>query len=280
MSWLAGLGRDSLDPGYAQQAHRHRHGRTGPAAKWARIGRLVVAMVLAGVVIGAAVRSHQMDAPNAARARAGILADVDRAQQRGAELAETASSLAGRIRARQQSIGAAGGLPSVAGLQAETALTPVHGPGLQVVIDRSGSTTVILDRDVQLLVNGLWASGAEAISVGGIRLRGTSAIRQAGGTILVDNSPTFWPVTIEAIGPAGSMHVAFADTAGYARFAGFAANYGITFTVTDADDLALPAAPAPEWRYARPGTADPAPSSTGTATSSNDTAPSSTAPPT
>ena len=79
----------------------------------------------------------------------------------------------------------------------------MRGPGLQVVIDNGDSPSgsgVIFDSDIQLLVNGLWAAGAEAISVGGVRLETTSAIRQAGGAILVDNQPVFWPITIQAIG--------------------------------------------------------------------------------
>ena len=58
-----------------------------------------------------------------------------------------------------------------------------------------------------MLVNDLWAAGAEAISIGGVRLQPRSAIRQAGGSILVDNSPVFWPITIEAIGDPAGMQV-------------------------------------------------------------------------
>ncbi len=253
MSWLAGLGRDALDPGYAEAARR-RHGTTRTRGRAIAVSWVVVAMVLAGLAVGVAVRSNQINEPSAARARAGMLADVDRAQQRAVALEATASSLADQIRVRQQELGAGGALQSVADLQAEAAMTPVQGPGLRVLIDRADGSNVILDRDVQLLVNGLWVAGAEAVTVGGVRLRATSAIRQAGGTILVDNKPTFWPITIDAIGPLNSMHVAFAETSGYGRFAGFAANYGITFEVSDVASLSLPAAPALDWRYAEPGT--------------------------
>ncbi len=34
----------------------------------------------------------------------------------------------------------------------------------------NGSQQIILDRDLQLVVNSLWACGAEAISVGGVRV--------------------------------------------------------------------------------------------------------------
>ena len=43
----------------------------------------------------------------------------------------------------------------------------------------------VLDSDVQRAVNGLWAAGAEAVSVNGSRLTARSAIRSAAGAILV-----------------------------------------------------------------------------------------------
>ena len=39
----------------------------------------------------------------------------------------------------------------------------------------------VLDVDLQGVVNGLWASGAEAIAVNGQRLTGLTTIRAAGG---------------------------------------------------------------------------------------------------
>ena len=47
----------------------------------------------------------------------------------------------------------------------------------------------MLDRDLQVIVNGLWAAGAEAIAVNGQRLTACSAIRSAGEAILVDFRP-------------------------------------------------------------------------------------------
>ena len=49
--------------------------------------------------------------------------------------------------------------------------------------DRSGQVT---DHDLQTVVNALWAAGARAIWVGGVRLGPQTAIRTAGQTILVD----------------------------------------------------------------------------------------------
>ena len=104
----------------------------------------------------------------------------------------------------------------------------------------AASGGVILDRDIQLLVNDLWAAGAEAIAIGGVRLQPSSAIRQAGGSILVDNRPVFWPMTIEAIGDPSGMQVKLIGSAGYGRFSTFAQLYGIEFDVSAQETLNLP----------------------------------------
>ena len=47
----------------------------------------------------------------------------------------------------------------------------------------------MIARDLQIVVNGLWASGAEAVSVNGQRLTSKAAIRFAGQAILVNYRP-------------------------------------------------------------------------------------------
>ena len=134
--------------------------------------------------------------------------------------------------------------------------TAVRGPGLRIVIDQGNSSDtsgvgVIQDRDIQLLVNDLWAAGAEAITVGGVRLRPTSSIRQAGGSILVDNRPVFWPITIDAIGDPSALQVRTVGSAGFGRFSSFAQLYDIQFDVTAQQDMVLPAGSGAELRYAQ-----------------------------
>lgn len=262
LSWLQNLGRDSLDPGYAEAAARRAHGHTRPAGRPVRMLRLGVAMVIAGVAIGVAVGNRQLNAPGDAAARAGAVQDVERAQDRERTLEEQVALLNADIRSRQSALGAVGPVETVASLQAVGALTPVTGPGLRVEIDPGKSVNVILDRDMQLLVNGLWESGAEAVAVGGVRLRPNTAIRQAGGAILVDNKPLFWPITVDAIGDPQTLEVNFLATTGHGRFTGFEANDGVGFDVEAAASLTVPGGSAPELRYAVAGTAAPTTTST------------------
>lgn len=58
----------------------------------------------------------------------------------------------------------------------------------------------IQDDDVQLVVNALFASGAEAIAINDNRISVVSPIRAAGGTIVVNYRPVSAPYRIVAIG--------------------------------------------------------------------------------
>jgi uncharacterized protein YlxW (UPF0749 family) len=257
---LTSLLAEGIDPGYAEAAARkaavrEATGTVSPPRRSRRMATIAYAaagVLVVGLVFGIAARATQQSAPSADQARQSLLQDVHSAQDRENQLEASISGLNSAIRSEQAALGATGPLASLSSLEEAGGLTSVTGPGLQIVIDNGDPTSggVILDSDIQLLVNGLWASGAEAISVGGVRLRTTSAIRQAGGAILVDNQPVFWPITIQAVGDPNTIHVAFVQTDGFARFSAFASLYRIRFDLSAATALALPPAATPEVRYA------------------------------
>ncbi len=254
---LESLVSDHLDPGYQAAADRKAAPAVGGARPKTPTSRaaayLSAGLVVVGLVLGIAAASTQNQAAGNNQARRSLLQDIGNAQAKQSALAQAQSSLAAQIRLAQASLGAGGPLQTIQQLQAQGGLTPVTGPGLTVVIDGSTANSgagVILDRDIQLLVNGIWSSGAEAISIGGVRLRTTSAIRQAGNAILVDNQPVFWPISIQAVGDPATLHVRFVDTVGFGRFQTFVSLYGIRFDVSAQTSLTLPAAAAPDLQYA------------------------------
>ena len=103
-----------------------------------------------------------------------------------------------------------------------TVTDPGVGPDLSDVSKQrvAGRPQVILDRDLQLVVNSLWAGGAEAIAVGGVRIGPDVTIRQAGGAILVDNQPIASPYTIARDRSAGdTMRDSFERSSGTAAAA-------------------------------------------------------------
>jgi uncharacterized protein YlxW (UPF0749 family) len=131
----------------------------------------------------------------------------------------------------------------------------------------------VIARDLQIVVNGLWQAGAEAISVNGHRLTARAAIRFAGAAILVDYRPLVRPYAITAIGDPGSLGVEFADNAGGSYLQSLKANYKIRADIQERDSVVVPGEPALSLQEARPvqsavtkKTPDPNPSTTATKT--------------
>ena len=103
----------------------------------------------------------------------------------------------------------------------------------------------VKDFDLQVVVNALWASGAESIAINGVRLTAATAIRTAGQTVLVDLQPLVSPYRVEAIGDPDAMRSAFARTAGAALLTSLSSGYGITSELVVADELSLPVGTVP-----------------------------------
>ncbi len=260
-SLLTALLSNHLDPGYAAAARLPgpRHARV-----WAAIGALAV-----GVLLGVAAVQASAAAPSSAQVRSGLLADVHDAQRSGADLAaRRAELIAGADRVRSSALaGDAQGQATLGELRTLEALagaTAVTGPGLQVTVtDTSAATAAgrasgaqrgtVLDRDLQLVVNDLWAAGAEAVAVGGVRLRPASTIRQAGGAMLVDNQPIFSPYGVSAVGDRSRLQTRFVVSDAYLRLSAVAQVYGIGFALAPSDSLTLPAAATTDIRLATPG---------------------------
>jgi uncharacterized protein YlxW (UPF0749 family) len=121
--------------------------------------------------------------------------------------AETAD-LTGRQAALQS--GSAGSADQVlaaeaAHLRAIEGLTPVHGPGVVIVIDAGGLGVL----DLQDAINNLSAGGGEAIDVNGHRIVAGVATSQANGSVTVGGEPISPPWTISVIGdPTRLLEVA------------------------------------------------------------------------
>ncbi len=128
-----------------------------------------------------------------------------------------------------------------------------------------GATGRVLDTDLQRLLNGLWAAGAEAVSVNGQRLTQLTAVRSAGDAILVAYRPLSPPYVVLAIGNPDDLEVDFVDGPG-GRWFNTLEGFGIRFTVTAEKDLKLPGASGVTLRNALAeepkATPQPSPSAT------------------
>lgn len=104
--------------------------------------------------------------------------------------------------------------PSSDSLRMKGGFTALVGPGVTVTLDDSKATSkagenpnlyLIHDDDLLRVINELRAAGAEAVSVNGQRLTGTSEIRCAGPTLSVNNVRSAPPYKIHAIGDPESL---------------------------------------------------------------------------
>src|SRR5699024_10077117 len=110
----------------------------------------------------------------------------------------------------------------------------------------------VLDFDVQLIVNSLWAAGAEAISINDRRLAFGTAIRSAGEAILVDLEPVTSPYRIIAIGEPDRLTRSFSETPGASHLKLLHSNFRIGSSITQHARVDLPAGNAMRLNYAEP----------------------------
>jgi len=266
MGLLVDLWTTSLEPGYATETARRRAAtEAGGSRRGRRTTTLVagLALVAAGLLLATAAGEARLRAPAALQARQGLLEqveartlDTDQLQSRVASEEVTLSAERDAALARSRDSQAL--TERLRDLELLAGAAPVTGPGLRVTLDDappSASDTLgagdsggeiqpgrLLDRDLQDVVNALWAAGAEAVAVEGQRLSALSAISNAGDAILVDFRPTSPPYVVEAIGDPTRLELAFVDSPTGRRFGTYVSLLGITFDVSGEESLTLPAA--------------------------------------
>ncbi|WP_237557605.1 MULTISPECIES: DUF881 domain-containing protein [Streptomyces] len=273
MSLLTNVMDHSLDDGYAEAADRKKAAGEGglPKTLRARLG-LALGLVLAALVVTVGAAQARVAAPVVAKEREELIDRIDRETGTADKLEESVDQLRDDVTTRQREAlkhtGDSGQADLVGIL---SGAVEVHGPGVKLVVndakeastggdgnprETSGfsDTGRVRDRDMQRVVNGLWESGAEAISINGQRLTALSAIRAAGDAILVDNKPLVPPYTVLAVGDGQRLSTRFQDSADGLYLHALQENYGIRTAISAEDDLRLPAAPSVIVRTAEPRT--------------------------
>ena len=136
-------------------------------------------------------------------------------------------------------------------LRIATGQTEVFGNGVTVTIDDAPFDPLVtdtppgrvIDRDLQMIVNGLWQAGATDIAINGRRITPTSAIRAAGEAILVNYRPMSPPYVVSAIGPdADKLAGRFRDNPAGLLLEELEAKYGVIWELQTVGDITLPAA--------------------------------------
>ncbi len=261
--------RHPLDPGYVAAAERRVVVGDAP-----RGHRRVAAMTVAALLIGFGFTVSALalrPAPTAAtKAKASLIERIESLRshddQAAAGIAEAEAEIA---RYQGLALGQSGNAAVQAQIeQLSTAAGAVSLRGTGVVItlddaveadsgdspDRGGghfSDGRVTAKDLQIIVNGLWQSGAEAIAINGQRLTARAAIRFAGRAILVDYRPLSRPYVVTALGDSSSIQTELAATLAGGYLKALVDNYAIRADLVAAHDLTVPAAASLALQVAR-----------------------------
>jgi uncharacterized protein YlxW (UPF0749 family) len=282
MSILLDLMGSAIDAGYAEAADRKGIGRptsptspTSPETKpenatsnrWVptrtTIAAAVVLAIAGALFATAAVATHRGNAA-AQRDRRQLVQQAKLQTTATDSLQQQLTSLKTQVdaaRSRALSVTDQGGvlLTQIKDLEPVDGAVAVEGTGVRVVLDDAPATSaagsdgsgVIVDSDLQQVVNALFVAGAQAISINGERLTTQTAIREAGGAILVDYRALSPPYTIDAIGPS-TVGATFQSSETAQLFGTEHQLYGLGFTVADHQRLTLPSATNVVVHYAQP----------------------------
>jgi uncharacterized protein YlxW (UPF0749 family) len=276
MSILVDLMANAVDEGYATAAARRGtqpvptavRSAAGTTRQMGLRGRAAIgaaaALALAGSLFAtAAVATHRGNAA-ANRDRKQLVAQVTLQTAATDALERQVSTISTQVsNARTSALSltdrGANLLSQIKELEPIDGAVPVEGTGVRVTLDDapashaagSDGSGVIVDSDLRAAVNGLFIAGAQAVSINGQRLTAQTAIREAGGAILVDFRPLSPPYTIDAIGPS-SLGSTFSSSETGQLFVTDHQLYGLGFTVDDHQRLTLPSAANVVVHYAKP----------------------------
>lgn len=210
-----------------------------------------LAIALLAAVLVVAARSAPEE-PGQRTGRRFELAELIRVEQ---ARADQLSDEVQRLRAEVDQVGAEsrGGdvdelERQVAAALAPAGLTPLEGPGVAVTLSDSGAPVdsvsdtddlVVHEQDLQAVVNALWGGGAEGMTVAGVRVVATTAIRCVGNVLLLGGRTHSPPYVVEAVGDPAGLRAALDGDPTVTRYRTAARDFGLGFEV-DAVSLTLP----------------------------------------
>ena len=273
MTLITEMMQRPLDPGYATAAESRRKAGLPPATGH-RSPMLVIVAVLIGALLATSALALRAPTTSASKIKGALVDRIEASRSHADAQTRLIATLRNEINTAQA---------AALGRQSETLLAeelsrlelaagtvPVTGPGLVLTVDDAAAEaglknpnvdpgavtgpdlTKVFATDLQIIVNGLWQAGAEAISVNGHRLTARTAIRSAGEAILVNYRPLTRPYVITAIGDPGSLSVEFAGNDGGSHLQSLKANYKIRGDILERDSVVVPGEPALSLQEARP----------------------------
>jgi uncharacterized protein YlxW (UPF0749 family) len=261
---------ETVDPAYAQAAQARAAAGAPVRPRWRGRSLVALTMVIAGLLVAVTYHQAAAGAEGREQVRAALIDDIQRESDVTDDLAAQLEDLNSQVTSTRDEMLAATSvgqraLDELAEAETGAAAQRVTGPGLLVTLanadptadeDPVGGTTAqdprekIQDGDLQLVVNALWAAGAEGVSINGQRLGPTSAIRFAGEAVLVDFRPVTNPYEVSAIGDVHTLRDRFVLNPQVQALASLSLSLGLRFDLASKDEITLPPANIPELRSA------------------------------
>ena len=246
MNLLQDLVEHSIDDDYYAAAERRRE-QPPEAPRARRTVTVVVIAVFALLLTVAAIQTYDRR-PEAEVQRQGL---IDQIHEREASIAAMQDDV-DEARSDVERLQAGASDPEHDQRLIDDSIAvgdvAVTGQGVKVVVDNAEDYEEkpqgrIRDTDLQLLVNGMWNAGAEAIAINGQRVSALTSIRTAGEAITVNYRSLSAPYTVHVIGSMDTLASRFIETQAGAMWSRLSNNYGVQFDISSDADLSLPAAP-------------------------------------
>lgn len=253
MDLLRQITEQPVDPDYAVVAAR---GAPPSRRGW----MLGLTLALAGVLLTVAFLQTNTAAPQVAKERADLIDRVQAAGARQDQLRQQVTATSEEIRTiRSEALGdtteANRMRDKINELDPQVGQVAVTGPALVITVDDSSSIDgvqgQVLDIDLQQLANGLWAAGAEAVSINDHRLTALTAIRGAGDAVTVNYRSLTRPYRVVAIGDPDTLESRFAETTGGQWWNGLRQNLGMRYEVVNTQSVTIPGDPGLTLRSAK-----------------------------
>jgi uncharacterized protein YlxW (UPF0749 family) len=275
MTLITSMIKRPLDPGYEEAARRRRVAGL-PQATSARTVLVIVMALLIGFMFAVSAKALRPKPTVATQARAELIQRIESLQAHSSENEAEIQALTKQVRGYEEIALAQAGAPDLTsrikdyGIAA--GVVPLRGPGLTLTLDDATSTGTdaqagdrpssgfesgrVASSDLQVIVNGLWGAGAEAISINGHRLTSTAAIRFAGQAIIVDFRPLSRPYVITALGDPDQMQRVFGPSFAGVYLDQLTKQFGIRAAFAGSKSLTVPGDSSMHLEFAEPVPSD------------------------
>ena len=271
MTLLTSMLERPLDPSYQAAADRRRAAGETPATS-SRTVLVFVMMLLTGLLFAIGAQALRPKPTAAATVRGELVSRIESLQTRSTEQEAKVTTLSRQVRdledlALRQS-GSDDLSTQIKQLEVGAAAVPLKGPGLTLTIDDAPAVDAdanagnrpssgfqegrVTSGDLQIVVNGLWGAGAEAIAINGHRLSSTAAIRFAGQAIIVDFRPLARPYVITALGDPKGMAQIFEPSFAGVYLDQLTQEFQIRSSLATSDDLTVPGDTSTRLDHASP----------------------------